>query len=74
MKLVKMAGTEEAATECIKFGRETMARVLNNGVYDFWKNKMSDEWEYNIIIPIHKKGRKLLLERNRLSFDRAESW
>ena len=57
VKLGKVAGSDEVVLEFLKFGGETVARASTRLFGVIWEtNKMAAEWEYNIIISIHKKG------------------
>ena len=57
IKLGRAAAYDDLAPEMIKWGGQEMINILWDLFKKIWKEeRIPKEWEYNIIIPIHKKG------------------
>ena len=59
LKSHKSPGIEEIPAELIKAGGGTICGKILKLITSIWKKeKLSEEWEESIIVPIHKKGDK----------------
>jgi len=59
LKSHKSPGTDQIPAELIKAGGRTIFLEIHKLIISIWKKeKLSEEWNESIIVPIHKKGDK----------------
>lgn len=66
LKSSKASGNDGICAEEIKWGGPEIERSMYNVIMDIWKNKkIPVDWREAIIIPLHKKGDKKVLDNYR---------
>ncbi|KAK9675176.1 hypothetical protein QE152_g40585 [Popillia japonica] len=64
IKTGKAEGSDELAPELIKWsGKENIDRITQIFKKSWIENRIPNDWEKNIIIPVYKKGNKAKCER-----------
>ena len=58
LKNNKAAGTDGVHPELIKYGGNKLLNRIYELVRQIWEERISDEWNEIIIVPIYKKGDK----------------
>jgi hypothetical protein len=62
LKSYKSPGTDQILVELIKAGGETLYSVIHKLISSIWnKEELPQQWKESIIVPIHKKGDRLIL-------------
>ena len=65
LKSHKSPGIDQIPAELIKAGGRTIRCAMHKLIISIWiKEELPDEWKESIIVPIHKKGDKILVDCN----------
>ena len=66
LKNNRTPSSDNIPEELLKHGGEKLAKVMHEIVFETWnKEAMPDEWLEGVIVPLHKKGDKLVRENFR---------
>ena len=62
----KATGHDQILVDLIKWGGKELKEFIYELIYKIWAEEViSQEWEYGIICPIHKKGDVMLCDNAR---------